>query len=428
VADYYVHTTGSDSASGADDAPFLTLQHAYDSAADDDRIIFYAGTYAMVNSSPGNINISVHNYGDGLVKIDGSAGSGSTYGVPLRLHNDSLIDGSTGSNLQNIEIIGGTYACIAGDSTSSRSYHIKNVIFTGIGDITNDDDDANTTKYGCDRSNNSTIRNNVFRNIAEKAIVSITSNPGPIYVYNNLIYNCGKPSNNVGIVQNTHFSSEYIFNTIVGCTGSHGIDCNNVNGTVTNNLLAQNYFRDAAVHTRTNINNNNVWTELTQPTNGAYVDAASGSISATNLEINPELNGVNPWDTRLGVGISGDFSLKPIKLHYGQFLSDSPRNAAGSPLIGVGTNIVHITTDFSGSARPDTPTIGALEGFTTLKFNISPTNVSADKVLKDFTINHFNRISYETPRNVDQIPFGRAVIGPSNLKDRTTPYKLEKGK
>ena len=107
------------------------------------------------------------------------------------------------------------------------------------------------------------------------------------------------------------------------------------------------------------------------------------------------------------------------------------RGTTGSPNIQTGVTISHISTDFSGSTRTDPPTIGAIDdaGASTFLFSIAGTGVGlADKVLGDFTINHFNRISKETHRSVDQIPFSRAVIGPSNLKDRTTAYKLEKGK
>ena len=39
-----------------------------------------------------------------------------------------------------------------------------------------------------------------------------------------------------------------------------------------------------------------------------------------------------------------------------------------------------------------------------------------------------NRISAEMPRSVGQIPFSKAISSPSNLKDITGSYSLEKGK
>ena len=75
------------------------------------------------------------------------------------------------------------------------------------------------------------------------------------------------------------------------------------------------------------------------------------------------------------------------------------------------------------------PTIGALNGASsTLLFNTAPTGDGlADKVLVDFTINHFNRISDELPKNVEQVPFSKGLPGPSRLKDRKTAYKVDKG-
>jgi len=129
VADYYVHTTGSDSASGAIDAPFITLQKAFDTVSNNDRVIVYAGTYQ--DKSIGNVSatgIKLCSFGDGLVVIDGSSGSGSFHGNTIVPSNTWVIDGSTGSNLQNIEIIGGSESCVRGQGGTNRSFSLKHVI------------------------------------------------------------------------------------------------------------------------------------------------------------------------------------------------------------------------------------------------------------------------------------------------------------
>ena len=425
MADYYVHTTGSDSASGADDAPFLTLQKAFDTVSNSDRVIVYAGTYKDV--SIGNVSatgIKLCSFGDGLVTIDGSAGSGSFHGNTIVPSNTWVIDGSTGSNLQNIEIIGGSHSCVGPTSATNKSFSVKHVILTGHGDQTVDND-AGRTIYGTYKGSTSTQRNCVFRNIRSTAI---RGGSGYVAVHNNLIYGCGSTTNGGAIISSTHFNTEIYFNTIAGCTGSHGIDLGGSGGEAKNNLLAFNRFTDAAVIApAAKLLNNNVYTDLTAPSNGAYITSDSGSVSATNLTVDPVFKFTTPWDELSGSGVRGDFNLTPGEYHY----SGSQRaHSQASGLVGVGVHIATLTTDFSGSSRGNPPTIGALGdvGASTFAFSILPDTITTTKVLADFTINHFNRISGEHPRNVDQIPFGKAVVGPSNLKDRITAYKVEKGK
>jgi hypothetical protein len=424
VADYYVHTTGSDSASGADDAPFLTLQQAFDTVSNSDRVIVYAGTYKDV--SIGNVSatgIKLCSFGDGLVTIDGSAGSGSFNGNTIVPSNTWVIDGSTGSNLQNIEIIGGSHSCVGPTSATNKSFSVKHVILTGHGDQTVDND-AGRTIYGTYKGSTSTQRNCVFRNIRSTAIRGGT---GYIAAHNNLIYGCGSTTNGGAIISSVHNSTEIYFNTIAGCTGSHGIDLGGSGGEAKNNLLAFNRFTDAAaIAPAAKLLNNNVYTDLTAPSNGAYITSDSGSISATNISVDPLFRYPTPWDELSGSGVSGNFMVEPGHFHY----PGSIRGIAPSPMIEAGVHISTLTNDFSGSVRTGPPTIGAIEaGDGTYDFTTKPNGCSSiEKVLGDFTINHFNNISCEMPRNVEQIPFGKAVVGPSNLKDRTTAYRVEKGK
>lgn len=429
MADYYVHTTGSDSGAGAIDDPFLTLQHAFDTVSSSDRVIVYAGVYEDV--SIGNVSatgIKLCSFGDGLVTIDGSAGSGSFHGNTIVPNNTWIIDGSTGSNLQNIEIIGGSHSCVGPTSATNKSFSVKHVILTGHGDQTVDND-AGRTLYGTYRGSSSTQRNCVFRNIRGMAINAGT---GYIRVHNNLIYGCGSATWGGPIIRGVFLSSEVYFNTIAGCTGSHGIDASGNFGNIKNNLLAFNLFSDTAIHganggDSTKMANNNIYTDLAAPSNGNIVDGSSGSISATNISVDPLFKYTTPWDELSGSGVNGNFILTPGEFHY----PGSPRGTAASPIFRVGVHISTLTTDFSGSVRTNPPTIGAIDdaGTSTYDFITAPTGEGLQvKVTGDFIINHFNRISSEIPRNVDQIPFGKAVVGPSNLKDRTTAYRLEKGK
>lgn len=424
---WYVNTTGSNSNVGdRDDAPFLTIGKAFTQLVSGDTVRIFAGTYTESNLNVAINNIKIRNFGDGLVVIDGNAASGSLLGNAIQARIDWVIDGSTGSNLQNIEIIGGSESCVVGEGRTNRSYSLKHVILTGRGSGDLSDDD-NSSRYGIKSVGNSTIRNCVFRNF-NRAAVNSTGNPGAIDFHNNIIYRVGKSSNTYDIIFHVNAANEIIYNTIVGCTGSSGIDINDaVNPTIKNNLLAHNNFSDSGIRFTgvTNLEYNCVYSSLNAPTNGAYNDLGAGTIDSSNLEVDPIFKSANPWDEIFDNSVSGDFSVDGGKQHY----PESTRISDQSPILTSGTRILHITTDFSGSTRVGDPTIGALNGgSSTLLFNTAPTGDGlADKVLGDFTINHFNRISDESPRNVEQIPFSKGLPGPSRLKDRKTAYKVDKG-
>ena len=429
---WYVSTTGDNSNIGHHPgAPFLTIQHAFDQLVSGDTVRIYAGRYAESNIDPGSISdIKVINFGDGLVVIDGNAGSGSSLGNTVLAHNDWVIDGSTGSNTQNIEIIGGSESCVRGEGGTGHSYSLKHVILTGrgTGDISDED---NSTNYGIKYLSSSTIRNVVIRNFSIGAVVDI-SNPGPIVFYNNLVYRIGATTNARAIIDHENGDNEIYFNTIVGCTGSIGIDTGaGPAPTIKNNLLAENNFSDSGIYfdTSTNVLNNCVYTSITPaPTRGAYNNLGAGTIDSSNLEVDPLFYNSNPWEEQFDNNVNGNFILSPGHFHYP---GSSRGGGVSSTLLTSGTPVTNITTDFYGSTRRSaTPTIGALEWAGIIyDFDTKPDACfSIDKVLSDFTINHFNNISCETPRSVEQIPFSKAIVGPSNLKDRTTAYKLEKGK
>ena len=170
MATYYVSTSGSNSNSGADDAPFETLQHAIDQTSGGDDVRVYAGTYTESNIDPGAKNeIKIRSFGDGLVVINGTAGSGSTNGNTIQPRNDWVIDGSTGSLLQNIEIIGGSESCVRGQGGTNRSFSLKHVVLTGRG-AGNLSDEGNSTKYAIKFPSTSTIRNILIRNFINGSV------------------------------------------------------------------------------------------------------------------------------------------------------------------------------------------------------------------------------------------------------------------
>src|SRR5512143_3616252 len=71
---YHVSTTGDDAASGADVAPWRTIQHAADVVAPGDTVIVHAGTYTgFIVSTVATETAPVAFVADGTVNIDGAA-------------------------------------------------------------------------------------------------------------------------------------------------------------------------------------------------------------------------------------------------------------------------------------------------------------------------------------------------------------------
>lgn len=60
AATYYVAKTGSDSNSGAVDAPFLTIKKGAQMAAPCDTIIVKSGTYTAADQSPARTDIALY--------------------------------------------------------------------------------------------------------------------------------------------------------------------------------------------------------------------------------------------------------------------------------------------------------------------------------------------------------------------------------
>lgn len=455
MADKYVKKTGNDSSgNGSDGNPYLTIAKALSVCTHDDRVIIGAGTYEESNIGGAvTLNrIKIVTLGDGQVIVDASGGSTATAtGHAFQARTGWVFDGSTGSNLQNLEIIGAGVSCIAPRSptTNNRAWSVKHCILTGRGDRRDNDTDENT-QHGIFRcagissgtpNDHSTIRNSVLRNFLY-TFHTATNNSGEVRYYNNILYSCGYSGSDYrGINNNTGDSTQIFFNTIIDFTGSYAIYCPGNGSEVKNNLISHCYLTQAGIMAdgsdgdgEDNFTGNNVYVLSSgTPEKGAFEDFQGTSIHSSNKELDPmfnlanrEENPQNPWRNQLVAGVSGDFSLKPNIYHY----EGSSRSTTGTDLATAGTDLSSygLTTDFSGSSRSSTPTIGALETTDEYLFETPPDgdSITEDKIKKDFTINHYNRISAENPRNVDQIPFSKLFRSPANLRDRVTAYKLTK--
>lgn len=447
MADKYVKKTGNDtSGDGSNGSPYLTIVKAVSVLDSDDRVIIGAGTYEENNigSAITKTGIKICDLGDGMVIISGSDGTAdASTGNVIRAYNDWVVDGSTGSNLQNIELIGGNRSCVSSKSGTKR-FSVKHCILTGRGDR-RDGVTANATQFAIFNAGGDsvTIRNCVMRNFLY-GFNQASSNSGRTKFYNNICYNAGySGSTYAGLYNNYANGTEAFYNTITDFTGGYAISMP-ANGTkVKNNLCAYidvslaGVYADDESGDAGNFRSNNIYIKSgeTTPQYGAYRDFSSTAIDSSNKELDPvfylsnkDTSPQNPWREQFGdpessASVNSDFSLKPTTYHY----PGSSRSVTGTELAEAGEDLSSgITTDFSGSSRSSTPTIGALETSTEYLFETAPTADVEDKVKADFTLNHYNRISAENPRNVDQLPFSKLFRGPANLRDRTTAYRLTK--
>ena len=437
MAIIYVKKTGDDGTGNGDsDNPYLTITTAIANAGSSDYIDIGAGTYQENNigSAVTLTGITIRTIGDGMVIISGSAGGVDVdTGNTIRPYSTWVIDGSTGSNLQNIEILGGSRSCVAAKS-GTKSFSVKYCILTGRGDrkanISSD-----VTQFAVYKAGGSvaTVKNCTMRNFWY-GFNQAASNGGRTAFYNNICYNAGYSGSLYAGLYNNYGvgGSTFLFNTITDFTGGYAISAPADGTIVKNNLCAfidvssAGIWGDDESGGTGNFVNNNVYIEAgaTTPTYGAYRDFSDTAIDVSNKEIDPGFLKTEPWNEQFTSEVSGDFSLKPNNYHYPGSARDGD---IGSDLSTAGISISNLTVDFSGSTRTSTPTIGALEVPDTFRFAIAPTATGLeDSIKKDFTINHYNRISKEIPRNVDQIPFSRLIKGPANLKDAVKSYRLTK--
>lgn len=459
MADHYVKKTGNDSTGdGSSGNPYLTIEKALSVVTTNDRVLVGAGTYSEYGlatpSAVGSIKICTL---DDFVTIDGSGGDATTTSAPngngstVFVHNNWVIDGSTGSATHNLEIIGAGYSCIRARTTTVKSSGIKYCILSGRGDRRDADADTcteyGTVKIAGNTGNGTVTRNSIFRNFW-KGFNYVLTTTGEQHFRNNIFYNCGpNPTQTTtlgyGLYSNSGDSTMY-FNTICDFTGTVAM-ANTGNGSKTKNnncafnscTLATIYADGESGGPNENFSHNNAFynTSGSTPSDGNYKDFQSTAILDSNLETDPIFLYDNPWHP----SNKNDFSLWKKFHHPGHYPSNTRltenKRYRGSHLHGAGVNITGITTDFSGATRPidsDNPTIGAMElnAASNGYFWDTNTKTVADsgntvKVKKDFTLNHYNRLKEEHVRNaIPQVPFGLAIKGPPTIKDKDESYKL----
>jgi Protein of unknown function (DUF1565) len=356
ATDYYVATTGSDSNTGTQASPFLTITHAYNLAVPGDRVLVNPGTYTdyttawglklTTNGTAAN-PITVKSITRGAAIIDGT-GQQATRPACFYLYGTlyNIIDGFT---IRNCNIGVALYAngSIGAGNNKVINNEIYNISTTivgstgqggqGISSLSPDHDNYYAQNYihdvgstwddGFDHGmyvggTNDSIVNNILSNNARGAGIQLAAyaNVGNMTVYHNTLANNGWDGITVwstgGSFTGLKISNNVVYNSRVGIRG-----CSAVGDVTLNNNISYG-------NSVTNYNTDN---------------CGGGTMTWTNnnlLQSNP-----------LFVNNSSDFHLQ-----------------GGSPAIGSGVSLSGIVTiDFSGNPRPS-PTgwdIGAYDSTTT---------------------------------------------------------------
>ena len=423
MSDYYVSKVGDDHiGDGSALDPYLTITKALTVVSVADRIIISTGVYSEYDLNKTTTKeIKISTSGNGDVTIDGSAGGAAD--KTIRPYTGWVIDGTTGS--YEFKIIGTPRACIESYSATS-AFSLKNIIIEGKGDYT-DASSTNRSAYGVSmiggtnggdsRDEAGEIKNCIIRNFRTSFVYNANWPGKDLNITNCLIYDGGYSGNGASGIQSTKNNVKVYFTTLTNFEGENGIYIggSSYSEEIKNCIIAENNLSDSGisiVNGSRRIGYNSVYNNGT-PTNGNYYNPGGSSLDSDNLELNPEFRDSN----------NKDFKLVKKRYHY----DGSLRSDQGSDVLDSGVDMPDITTDIAGNTRNSPPSLGCWIKETIYKYNTSPTGDGLqDPVKEDFTINHYNRISKEMPRNVDQIPFSRLIKGVPSLKDTVKSYRLTK--
>ena len=209
---YYVSTTGNDNNAGTFDSPWKTIQKACNSVAAGDTVCIKAGTYVgkitVPTSGTSSAYITIQNYNNDAVIIDGSSGSGD--GV-INISNKSYV------RIKGLEVC-----------NNSRGDPPVGIYVSGYGS-------------GVEILNNK-VHNIVSSQDAHGIAVYATSGTQSInglVIDGNEVYNCQLGSSE-SVVVNGNVDGFRITNNRVHDNNNIGIDCIGFEGTASSNDQARN--------------------------------------------------------------------------------------------------------------------------------------------------------------------------------------------
>jgi hypothetical protein len=145
-----------------------------------------------------------------------------------------------------------------------------------------------------------------------------------------------------------------------------------------------------------------------------YADSSNGSAGTGDI-IDTDPLFVNGDAKGSAASIAGNYNLQ-----------------SSSPAIDVGTAFDSITVDISGTTRPQgtNPDIGCFEYISAeevwTEYTTEPTsNFSEDFIMQGYT-NLSSNHKFRNAADTKQAPFSSGIKGPTNLRNRSTAYKVTK--
>jgi parallel beta-helix repeat protein len=388
LSTYYVSPTGSDSGSGSQQSPWLTLQHASDQVVAGDTVDVEAGTYAGFV-----MGWDFPQSGTARAPITWSASPGVVIDAP----NSKTADGIDLESASYIVIKGFTVDNTTGAITRAgiRSVQNTNVTIT------------NNTAEQCGEwgifsgfSNNLTITNNVAaQSQSQHGIYVSNTCSNPVIVGNTVWGNadCGiqlngdKSQGGTGIITGALIEDNIIYNN--GAAGGSAINCDGVQnskivnnllynnqasgislykidggGPSTNNLVVNNTIVNAS-NSRWDINIANASTGNTLYNNILYnYNSAHGSISISSNSLSNFTSDYNVVVNKFTAnGGTSTLTLAKWQAKTGQdkhsiiatpsqlFVDPSNNNyqlPSTSPAVNAGTSTDAPSTDILGNSRP----------------------------------------------------------------------------
>lgn len=395
AANYFVATTGSDTASGSSTAPFRTIQRAANLVVAGDTVTVRAGNYAgfilgFNNPQNGTASAPITFKADAGATIT-SRNSTTADGIDIERSNYIIIDGfnitndgsmtrsairSSGGGIGDV-IRNNTVQMNAGDNYGIYTAFSQNLLVEN----NNVSGTNNAAMYIANSAVNPTVRGNAVHNTGAIGI-HFNGDAGQggtgivtgALIENNIVYETGGTSGGAGInmdgIQNSRIQNNLLYNNHGKGISLYTVDASagSKNNIIVNNTVIQaSNATDYALVIKDGATGNTVYNNVLfslSSMSGAFrisADSTSGFFSDYNIVTNRMSNDngssfktLAQWQSATGQD-AHSISSTPTAVFVNQPGNDYHLSAT-SPAIDFGTNLASPkqapATDISGTARP----------------------------------------------------------------------------
>lgn len=395
AANYFVATTGSDTAAGTSAAPFRTIQRAANLVVAGDTVTVRAGNYAgfvlgFNNPQNGTASAPITFKADAGATIT-SRNTTTADGIDIERSNYIIIDGfkitndgsmtrsairSSGGGIGDV-IRNNTVQMNAGDNYGIYTAFSQNLLVEN----NNVSGTNNAAMYIANSAVNPTVRGNVVHNTGAIGI-HFNGDAGQggtgivtgALIENNTVYETGVTSGGAGInmdgIQSSRIQNNLLYNNHGKGMSLYTVDASagSTNNIIVNNTVIQaSNAADYALVIKDGATGNTVYNNVLfslSSVSGAFrisADSLSGTYSDYNIVTNRMSNDngssfktLAQWQSATGLD-AHSISSTPAAVFVNQPGNDYHLSAS-SPAIDFGTNLASPkqapTTDISGTARP----------------------------------------------------------------------------